>query len=87
MYAGQFIEYRVSPVGYTVYRMTEITHVEAALFVDEQPWSVQPGTTSNFILNRLRDADDRYCSLQDTIRFLGDIAVNSLFVKTPGADI
>ncbi|HNJ96438.1 MAG TPA: SRPBCC family protein, partial [Ferruginibacter sp.] len=38
MYAGQLIEYRVSPVlGIPVYWMTEITHVEAGrYFVDEQ---------------------------------------------------
>lgn len=38
MYAGQIIEYKVSPLpGIPVYWMTEITHVEAGkYFVDEQ---------------------------------------------------
>ena len=38
MYAGQLIEYRVSPVlGIPMYWMTEITHVvEGKYFIDEQ---------------------------------------------------
>jgi hypothetical protein len=38
MYAGQLIEYRVSPVlGIPLYWMTEITHVvEGQYFIDEQ---------------------------------------------------
>ena len=84
MYAGQVIEYNVSPVlGIPLYWMTEITHVEdKKYFVDEQrfgPYSlwhhqhhfkeVEGGVEMTDIIH-----------YKLPLWFLGDIA-NSLFVK------
>jgi ligand-binding SRPBCC domain-containing protein len=84
MYAGQIIEYKVSPMpGIPIYWMTEITHVEEGkYFVDEQRfgpydlWHHQ---------HHFKSADDSV-EMTDIVHyklpfwFLGDIA-QSLFVK------
>lgn len=90
MYAGQIIEYKVSPVlGIPLYWMTEITHVEQhKFFVDEQrfgPYSmwhhqhhfkeVPGGVEMTDIVH-----------YKMPFRFLGDIA-NSIFVKKQLNDI
>jgi ligand-binding SRPBCC domain-containing protein len=84
MYAGQIIEYTVSPVlGIPMYWMTEITHVEdKKYFVDEQRfgpysmWHHQHHFKSN--ANGVEMTDIVHYKLP--FWFLGDIA-NMLFVK------
>ena len=83
MYAGQLIEYRVSPVlGIPVYWMTEITHVETGrYFVDEQRY----GPYSLWHHQHHFKAVEGGVEMTDIVHykipfwFLGDIA-NSLFV-------
>lgn len=90
MYAGQIIEYKVSPVlGIPLYWMTEITHVEdKKYFVDEQrfgPYSlwhhqhhfkeVQGGVEMTDIVH-----------YKTPFLFLGDIA-NRLFIEKQLKDI
>lgn len=84
MYAGQVIEYKVSPLlGIPVYWMTEITHVEdQRYFVDEQrygPYSMWHHQHHfNVIEGGVEMIDIVHYKLP--IWFLGDIA-NTLFVK------
>ncbi|CAN5477535.1 SRPBCC family protein [soil metagenome] len=83
MYAGQLIEYKVSPVlGIPLYWMTEITHVEdQQYFVDEQRF----GPYSLWHHQHHFKAIDGGVEMTDIVHykmpfwFLGDIA-NSLFV-------
>jgi ligand-binding SRPBCC domain-containing protein len=85
MYAGQIIEYKVSPVlGVPLYWMTEITHVEdKKYFVDEQrygPYSLWHHQ------HHFREIDDGV-EMTDIVHykiafwFVGDIA-NALFVRS-----
>ena len=84
MYAGQIIEYTVSPVlGISMYWMTEITHVEdQQYFVDEQRY----GPYSMWHHQHHFKAVDGGVEMTDIVHyklpfwFLGDIA-NTLFVK------
>lgn len=84
MYAGQVIEYKVSPLlGIPLYWMTEITHVEdKRYFVDEQRY----GPYSMWHHQHHFKTMDGGVEMTDIIHyklplwFLGDIA-NSLFVK------
>ncbi len=84
MYAGQVIEYKVSPLlGIPLYWMTEITHVEhKKYFVDEQRY----GPYSMWHHQHHFKAIDGGVEMTDIIHyklplwFLGDIA-NGLFVK------
>lgn len=84
MYAGQIIEYTVSPVaGIPMYWMTEITHVEQGkYFVDEQRF----GPYSMWHHQHHFKAVEGGVEMTDIVHyklpfwFLGDIA-NSLFVK------
>ncbi len=84
MYAGQVIEYKVSPLlGIPVYWMTEITHVEdQRYFVDEQrygPYSMWHHQHHfNVIEGGVEMIDIVHYKLP--LWFLGDIA-NTLFVK------
>lgn len=84
MYAGQVIEYQVSPVlGIPLYWMTEITHVkDREYFVDEQrygPYSMWHHQHHfKIIEGGVEMADIIHYRLP--LWFLGDIA-NSLFVK------
>lgn len=84
MYAGQVIEYQVSPVlGIPLYWMTEITHVEdRKYFVDEQrygPYSMWHHQHHfKMIEGGVEMTDIIHYKLP--LWFLGDIA-NSLFVK------
>ena len=84
MYAGQIIEYKVSPLfGIPLYWMTEITHVEEKkYFVDEQrfgPYSLWHHQ-HHFrpVENGVEMTDIVHYKLP--LGFLGDIA-HSLFVK------
>ncbi|MEX0636744.1 MAG: SRPBCC family protein [Ferruginibacter sp.] len=90
MYAGQIIEYKVSPVlGIPLYWMTEITHVEQhKYFVDEQrfgPYSLWHHQ------HHFREVSGGV-EMTDIVHykmpfwFLGDIA-NTLFVKKQLNDI
>lgn len=90
MYAGQVIEYKVSPVlGIPLYWMTEITHVEQhKFFVDEQrfgPYSMWHHQ------HHFREVPGGV-EMTDIVHyklpfwFLGDIA-NSVFVKKQLNDI
>ena len=90
MYAGQIIEYKVSPVlGIPLYWMTEITHVEQhKFFVDEQrfgPYSMWHHQ------HHFREVPGGV-EMTDIVHykmpfwFLGDIA-NTLFVKKQLNDI
>ncbi|MBK7558994.1 MAG: SRPBCC family protein [Chitinophagaceae bacterium] len=84
MYAGQVIEYKVSPVlGIPLYWMTEITHVsDKKYFVDEQRY----GPYSMWHHQHHFKMVDGGVEMTDIVHyklpmwFLGDIA-NSLFVK------
>lgn len=84
MYAGQVIEYKVSPVaGIPLYWMTEITHVEdGKYFVDEQRY----GPYSMWHHQHHFKAVEGGVEMIDIVHyklpfwFLGDIA-NSLLVK------
>ena len=84
MYAGQVIEYKVSPVlGIPLYWMTEITHVDdQKYFVDEQRY----GPYSMWHHQHHFKVIDGGVEMTDIVHyklplwFLGDIA-NSLFVK------
>lgn len=84
MYAGQVIEYNVSPLlGIPLYWMTEITHVEdKRYFVDEQRY----GPYSMWHHQHHFKAIDGGVEMTDIIHyklplwFLGDVA-NGLFVK------
>ena len=84
MYAGQVIEYRMSPLlGIPLYWMTEITHIEdKKYFVDEQRF----GPYSLWHHQHHFKAIDGGVEMTDIVHyklplwFLGDIA-NSLFVK------
>ena len=84
MYAGQLIEYKVSPVcGIPLYWMTEITHVEEGkYFVDEQRY----GPYSLWHHQHHFNAIEGGVEMTDIIHykipfwFLGDIA-NRLFVE------
>jgi ligand-binding SRPBCC domain-containing protein len=84
MYAGQIIEYKVSPVlGIPLYWMTEITHVQdKQFFVDEQRF----GPYSMWHHQHHFKAVDGGVEMTDIVHyklpfwFLGDIA-NTLFVK------
>lgn len=84
MYAGQIIEYKVSPLlGIPLYWMTEITHVEdKKYFVDEQRY----GPYSMWHHQHHFKLIDGGVEMTDIIHyklplwFLGDIA-NGLFVK------
>jgi ligand-binding SRPBCC domain-containing protein len=84
MYAGQLIEYKVSPVlGIPLYWMTEITHVEdKKFFVDEQRF----GPYSLWHHQHHFKKIDAGVEMTDIVHyklpfwFLGDIA-NALFVK------
>jgi ligand-binding SRPBCC domain-containing protein len=90
MYAGQIIEYKVSPIlGIPLYWMTEITHVEQhKFFVDEQrfgPYSMWHHQ------HHFREVPGGV-EMTDIVHykmpfwFLGDIA-NTLFVKKQLNDI
>ena len=84
MYAGQIIEYKISPVlGIPLYWMTEITHVEdKKYFVDEQrfgPYSLWHHQHHFKIIDGGVEMTD-IVHYKLPIFFLGDIA-NSLFVK------
>ena len=90
MYAGQIIEYKVSPIlGIPLYWMTEITHVEQhKFFVDEQrfgPYSMWHHQ------HHFREVPGGV-EMTDIVHyklpfwFLGDIA-NSVFVKKQLNDI
>lgn len=84
MYAGQVIEYKVSPVlGIPLYWMTEITHVDdKKYFVDEQRF----GPYSLWHHQHHFKVVDGGVEMTDIVHyklplwFLGDIA-NTLFVK------
>jgi ligand-binding SRPBCC domain-containing protein len=84
MYAGQVIEYRVSPVlGIPLYWMTEITHVDdKKYFVDEQRY----GPYSMWHHQHHFKAIEGGVEMTDIVHyklplwFLGDIA-NTLFVN------
>ncbi len=84
MYAGQIIEYKVSPVlGIPLYWMTEITHVQdKQFFVDEQRF----GPYTMWHHQHHFKAVPGGVEMTDIVHyklpfwFLGDIA-NSLFVK------
>ena len=84
MYAGQVIEYKVSPVlGIPLYWMTEITHVEdKKYFVDEQRY----GPYSMWHHQHHFKAIEGGVEMTDIVHyklpfwFFGDIA-NTLFVK------
>jgi ligand-binding SRPBCC domain-containing protein len=84
MYAGQVIEYKVSPVlGIPLYWMTEITHVaDKQFFVDEQRF----GPYTMWHHQHHFKAIDGGVEMTDIVHyklplfFLGDIA-NTLFVK------
>ena len=84
MYAGQVIEYKVSPfLGIPLYWMTEITHVEVKkYFVDEQRYGPFSMWHHQHHFKTIEDAVE----MTDIVHyklplwFLGDIA-NSLFVK------
>ena len=84
MYAGQVIEYKVSPVlGIPLYWMTEITHVDdKKYFVDEQRY----GPYSMWHHQHHFKVIDGGVEMTDIVHyklplgFLGDVA-NSLFVK------
>ena len=84
MYAGQIIEYKISPVmGIPLYWMTEITHVEKGnYFIDEQrygPYSLWHHQHHfKEIENGVEMTDIIHYKLP--LYFLGDIA-NALFVK------
>ena len=85
MYAGQIIEYKVSPLpGIRVYWMTEITHVEANhFFADEQrfgPYSLWHHQ------HHFKNINDNAVEMTDIVHyklplwFLGDVA-HSLFIR------
>ena len=84
MYAGQIIEYKVSPVlNIPIYWMTEITHVvDKKYFIDEQRF----GPYELWHHQHHFKAVDEGVEMTDIVHyklpfwFLGDIA-NSLFVK------
>lgn len=84
MYAGQIIEYKVSPVlGIPIYWMTEISHVsDKQYFVDEQRF----GPYSMWHHQHHFKAIEGGVEMTDIVHyklplwFLGDIA-NTLFVK------
>ncbi len=84
MYAGQIIEYKVSPIlGIPLYWMTEITHVEdKKYFVDEQRY----GPYSMWHHQHHFKAVDGGVEMTDIVHyklplwFLGDIA-NTIMVK------
>ena len=84
MYAGQIIEYKVSPVlNIPIYWMTEITHVvDKKYFIDEQRF----GPYELWHHQHHFKAVDGGVEMTDIVHyklpfwFLGDIA-NSLFVK------
>jgi len=90
MYAGQIIEYKVSPVlGIPLYWMTEITHVEQhKFFVDEQRF----GPYSMWHHQHHFKEVPGGVEMTDIVHyklpfwFLGDIA-NSIFVKKQLNDI
>jgi ligand-binding SRPBCC domain-containing protein len=90
MYAGQVIEYKVSPLlGIPLYWMTEITHVaDSAYFVDEQRF----GPYSLWHHQHHFKAIEGGVEMTDIVHYklplwiLGDIA-NALFVKKQLAGI
>ena len=90
MYAGQVIEYEVSPLfGIPLYWMTEITHVaDKKYFVDEQRY----GPYRMWHHQHHFKVVDGGVEITDIVHyklplwFLGDIA-NSLFVKNQLANI
>ncbi len=84
MYAGQIIEYKVSPVfGIPLYWMTEITHVQAKdYFVDEQrfgPYSLWHHQHHFKLIEGGVEMTD-IVHYKIPFWFIGDIA-NALFVK------
>ena len=84
VYAGQVLEYKVSPVlGIPLYWMTEITHVEAGkYFVDEQrfgPYSLWHHQHHFTIIDGGVEMTD-IVHYKLPLWFLGDIA-NALFVR------
>ena len=84
MYAGQVIEYKVSPVlGIPLYWMTEITHVDdKKYFVDEQrfgPYSMWHHQHHFKVIDGGLEMTD-IVHYKLPLWFLGDIA-NNLFVK------
>jgi ligand-binding SRPBCC domain-containing protein len=84
MYAGQIIEYKVSPLlGIPLYWMTEITHVEdKSYFVDEQrfgPYRMWHHQHHFKVIGGGVEMTD-IIHYKLPLWFLGDIA-NSLFVK------
>ena len=84
MYAGQVIEYKVSPLlGIPLYWMTEITHVDdKKYFVDEQrfgPYSLWHHQHHFKVIEGGVEMTD-IVHYKLPLWFLGDIA-NSLFVK------
>lgn len=84
MYAGQVIEYKVSPVlGIPLYWMTEITHVnDKKYFVDEQrfgPYSLWHHQHHFKVIDGGVEMTD-IVHYKLPLWFLGDIA-NTLFVK------
>lgn len=90
MYAGQVIEYNVTPVlGIPLYWMTEITHVEdKKYFVDEQrfgPYNLWHHQHHFSAINGGVEMTD-IVHYKLPFWFLGDIA-NSLFVKKQLSDI
>jgi ligand-binding SRPBCC domain-containing protein len=84
MYAGQIIEYKVSPVlGIPIYWMTEITHVEdKKYFVDEQRFGPYSLWHHQHHFKEVKGGVE----MTDIVHykmpcwFLGDIA-NSLFIR------
>lgn len=90
MYAGQVIEYKVSPVlGIPLYWMTEITHVDdKRYFIDEQrfgPYSMWHHQHHfKAVVGGVEMTDIVHYKLP--FWFLGDIA-NALFVKKQLKDI
>ncbi len=85
VYAGQIIEYKVSPVlGIPLYWMTEITHVDdKVLFVDEQRYGPYSMWHHQHHFRTVNGAVEMTDIVHYKIPFwlLGDIA-HVLFVKT-----
>ncbi|MBL0145327.1 MAG: SRPBCC family protein [Chitinophagaceae bacterium] len=84
MYAGQIIEYKVSPVlGIPIYWMTEITHVkDKQYFVDEQRFGPYNLWHHQHHFKRIEGGVEMTDIVHYKLPFwvLGDVA-NALFVK------
>jgi ligand-binding SRPBCC domain-containing protein len=84
MYAGQLIEYKVSPVlNISLYWMTEITHVEdKKYFIDEQRYGPYSLWHHQHHFKPIEGGVEMTDIVHYKIRlgFIGDLA-NSLFVK------